>query len=127
MDARVQDFLGSVVRSIVGLEVVLFFQANPETFDTASGLALRIQRKAGEIEPVLERLTDAGVLEAFARDGDRYRCYALATPCASWDLLCRLSESYIDRPDSRKEIVRLLMDIRVLERAAAKANGDAER
>ena len=124
MDARVRHFLENTVRSIVALDATLFFQSNPETFDTVHGLAMRIHYKASELEPALERLAARGILDSFPRGDDRYRCYALSTRPEVWDLLCRLSEAYIDDPETRQEIVRLLILIHAQEKAVSKRGED---
>jgi hypothetical protein len=109
MDARVRKFVAETARNVVGLDVALFFQANPSTFDTAAGLALRLHRSLEEIQPALERLAAAGLLEVVTRGDGRYRCYSLARDPETWHLLCLLSEAYLDHPETRKEIVRMLV------------------
>jgi hypothetical protein len=109
MDARVRDFVAKVARDVVGLDVALFFQANPATFDTSAGLALRLHRNLDEVQPALERLAEAGVLDIFTRGDGRYRCYSLSREPQVWHLLCLISEAYLDYPEVRKEIVRMLV------------------
>ncbi|MCE5240996.1 hypothetical protein LLH23_21245 [bacterium] len=109
MDSRLIDFVEDVAQTIVGLDVALFFQANPRTFDTAAGLALRTHRDVGEVTEVLERMARHGILEAFSRGDGRYTCYALPKDVKVWNLLCLLSEAYLDHSESRKEIVRILI------------------
>lgn len=109
MDQRLIDFVENVAQSIVGLDVALFFQANPRTFDTPAGLALRTHRDVEDITVVLERMARAGFLEAFSRGEGRYTCYALPKDVKVWNLLCLLSEAYLDRSEERKEIVRILI------------------
>lgn len=109
MDPRVVDFVENTAQTIVGLDVALFFQANPRTFDTAAGLALRTHRSIEEVSTVLERLAAAGTLERFQRGEGRYTCYALPKDPRVWNLLCLLSEAYLDHLDDRKEIVRILI------------------
>lgn len=117
MDPKLVTFIEDVVQTVVGLDVVLFYQANPRTFDTARGVALRTHRSIEEVEEVLERLAAAGVLEAFSRGEGRYTCYALPKDPAAWNLLCRLSEAFLDRSDSRKEIIKI-----IVKRQAARRN-----
>lgn len=117
MDPKLVTFIEDVVQTVVGLDVVLFYQANPRTFDTACGVALRTHRSIEEVEEVLERLAAAGVLEAFSRGEGRYTCYALPKDPAAWNLLCRLSEAFLDRSDSRKEIIKI-----IVKRQAARRN-----
>lgn len=109
MDARVAEFITKHAQNLIGLDVALFFQANPQTFDTAEGLARRTHRDVDQVRLALERLAEGGVLDVFSRSEGRYQCYALARDPAAWDLLCSLSEAYVDDLDSRKQIVRLLM------------------
>lgn len=109
MDQRLVEFIEQVAQTIVGLDVALFFQSNPRTFDTAAGIALRTHRDAGEVAQVLERLALHGYLAEFQRGDGRYHCYALPKDAKVWNLLCRLSEAYMDDADTRKEIVRLIV------------------
>ncbi|NPV49188.1 MAG: hypothetical protein HPY69_19765 [Armatimonadetes bacterium] len=122
MDPKLVTFIEDVVQNVVGLDVALFYQANPRTFDTAGGVALRTHRSIEEVEKVLERLAAAGVLEAFSRGEGRYTCYALPKDPAAWNLLCRLSEAFLDRSDSRKEIIRLIVKRQAAGRAAPEAS-----
>ncbi|HEY3396730.1 MAG TPA: hypothetical protein VGM19_03630 [Armatimonadota bacterium] len=119
MDHRVQEFVADTVRNVVGLDVALFFQANPAAFDTPAGLALRLHRRVEEIQPALDRLTASQVLEVFSRGDGRYHCYCLRRDREAWNLLCLVSHEYLDVPDSRKEIVRML----VRQQAADRSGG----
>ncbi len=129
MDARLKDFICNHARNLIGLDVALFFQANPQTFDTAEGLALRTHRNVNEVREALDRLAACGVLEVHSRSGGRYKCYTLARKPAAWRLLCMLSEAYMDDLEARKEIVRLLIRARAAERKtqATSDNNDTER
>jgi hypothetical protein len=109
MDPKLTEFIEQAVQTVVGLDVALFYQANPRTFDTAAGIALRTHRNVEEVAEVLERLARHGCLEAFARGEGRYTCYALPKDPHVWTLLCRLSEAFLDRAESRKEIIRLII------------------
>lgn len=109
LDPRVVEFVENVAQTIVGLDVALFFQNNPRTFDTAAGLALRTHRGVKEVAEVLERMASHGVLEAFTRADGRYTCYALPKDPKVWNLLCLLSEAYLDDLSSRKEIIRIII------------------
>ena len=116
MDDRIRDFIATSARTIVGLDVVLFFQANPSAFDTPRGIALRTHRAVDEVGPALERLAKRGIVERHTRGEGRYTCYALAKDPDIWDLLCMVGEAYLDDPTSRKEIIRLLISIQHEER-----------
>ncbi|KKM10705.1 hypothetical protein SY88_13530 [Clostridiales bacterium PH28_bin88] len=47
----------------IKMEIALFFQANPGTWETARGIALRLGRQAEPIGEELERLVELGLLE----------------------------------------------------------------
>jgi hypothetical protein len=119
MDDRVRQLIEGNVHTIVGLDVALLYQQNPNTFDTAEGVALRTHRRIDEVRPAIEQLADAGLLERYQRGDGRYTCYGLAPGRDVWHLLCLLSEAYIDDPESRKEIVRMLI------RKQKESRGDA--
>ena len=65
MDQRVTTFVQDIAQTLVGLDVALFYQANPRTFDTAAGIALRTHRSVEMVEPALERLAECEILETF--------------------------------------------------------------
>ncbi len=109
MDARTRKFIQEAVQTVAGLDVVLYLQDNPDTFDTAAGLALRLRREVEQVQPALVRLADNGILDVHIRGDGQYRCYSLVRTRAVWDLLCRVSEAYMDDPETQKEIVRLLI------------------
>lgn len=111
MDDRVRHFVQEAARTVVGLDVALFYQGNPSTFDTPAGIALRTHRSVDEVQPALEQLATNGVLETHVRGDGRYVCYALPKDTVIWNLLCLVSEAYLDDPKSRKEIVRMLIKL----------------
>ena len=127
MDERVTDFVEHAAQTLVGLDVALFYQANPRTFDTAAGVALRTHRSVEAVEPALQRLAECGILEVFSRGDGRFRCYALRTASEVWNVLCLVSEAYHDDPQSRKEIVRLLVARRLRDREALAESPEPEQ
>ncbi len=126
MDQRVTTFVQDIAQTLVGLDVALFYQANPRTFDTAAGIALRTHRSVEMVEPALERLAECEILETFTRGDGRYQCYALSTDLEVWRLLCLVSEAYHDDPQSRKQIVRLLIERRLQERGNGATESEEE-
>ena len=109
MGTRTREFIQKAVQTVVGLDVVLYFQDHPDTFDTAAGLALRLRREVEQVRPALVRLADNGILDIHIRADGRYRCYSLVRDRAVWDLLCRVAEAYMDDPETQKEIIHLLI------------------
>ncbi|NLO73244.1 MAG: hypothetical protein GX100_03895 [candidate division WS1 bacterium] len=109
MDSRVEEFVRDVAHNVVGLDVALFFQANPGIFDTAAGLALRLHHKADDIQRALDRLAEHGLVEIAQRGEGQYLVYSLCHNAEVWRLLCLLSEAYLDNAETRKEIVRMLV------------------
>ena len=125
MDDRVRKFIREVARTMVGLDVALFYQANPSTFDTCSGIALRTHRVMDEIRPALERLAEHRLLEVHVRADGKYTCYALAREPWVWNLLCLVSDAYHDDPEARKEILMMLVRQQQEDRQRGKPDGGA--
>lgn len=122
MKQDLRTVIDEVIQDIVGLDVALFFQAHPNVFDTATGIAMRMGRTTEEVEEPLERLAEAGILETYDLGAGRYRCYTLRRTDEVWAMLCRLSELYLDNPAARREIIRMLIDRR---RRAREQQADA--
>lgn len=55
--------LDSILQSVIRIELLTFFQANPHTRDTADGLALRLHRPRCQVEEALRTLSALGILE----------------------------------------------------------------
>lgn len=58
-----QQQTNQVQESIVRIDLLTFFQANPHTVDTVEGLARRLHRLPAEIRPALDFLSRIGVLQ----------------------------------------------------------------
>lgn len=52
-----------ILQSVIRIELLAFFQANPHTRDTVDGLALRLHRPRHQVESALNSLTAIGILE----------------------------------------------------------------
>lgn len=53
----------AVQESVVRINILSFFQANPHTIDTAAGLARRLHRSPEEIELALDTLVRIGIIQ----------------------------------------------------------------
>jgi hypothetical protein len=51
------------VSDLFGVDVVTFFVQNPYVCDSAASIAMRVGRQVAQVEPVLESLAGAGLLE----------------------------------------------------------------
>jgi len=109
VDKRVAEFVRDVAQSIVGLAVALYLQDHPKTFDTAAGIALRLRHPVEAVEPIMERFADYGLIRKVSSQDGSYTCYSLNRTPAMWNLLCLISEAFIDNPETRKEIVRMIV------------------
>ncbi|MDD4238099.1 MAG: hypothetical protein PHT62_06040 [Desulfotomaculaceae bacterium] len=63
MTGGLTDEFDQVLQSIIGIELLTFFQANPHTRDTVDGLALRLHRPQHQVEMALNTLCAIGILE----------------------------------------------------------------
>lgn len=63
MTVGLNDEFDQVLQSIIGIELLTFFQANPHTQDTVDGLALRLHRSQNQVELALNTLCAVGILE----------------------------------------------------------------
>lgn len=55
--------LDPILQSVLRIELLAFFQANPHTRDTVEGLALRLNRSPHQVEMALNALSALGILE----------------------------------------------------------------
>lgn len=65
------DVQGSIVR----IDLLTFFQANPHTRDTITGLAKRLHRSLQEVASATDALFRIGILEK--KEGGSYTVYRL--------------------------------------------------
>lgn len=63
MTGGLTEELDQVLQSIIRIELLTFFQANPHTRDTVEGLALRLHRAQYQVEMALNTLCAIGLLE----------------------------------------------------------------
>ncbi len=126
MEQAVIDFVQNTAHDLTGLEVALFYQANPRAFDTAAGIALRTHRSVSEVEPALERLGANGILDVFDRGDGRYHCFALSPTRETWNLLCMVSEAYHDDEQARGVIIKMLVKQLILKRTGQDFAGASE-
>jgi hypothetical protein len=69
MDPKLLEFLKTKVNSFIKWDLVKFFHDNPNTADTAEGIARYIGRKTEAVKPELEELVVDGVMEASIING----------------------------------------------------------
>jgi hypothetical protein len=63
MDPRLLEFIRTKVNSFIKWDLVRFFHDNPHTTDTADGIARYTGRDVRTIEPELQQLVSAGILQ----------------------------------------------------------------
>jgi hypothetical protein len=71
MDPKLLEFLKTKVNSFIKWDLVKFFHDNPNTADTAEGIARYIGRRAESVKPELEKLVVDGVMEEKIINGIR--------------------------------------------------------
>ncbi|MDD4168890.1 MAG: hypothetical protein PHD36_01280, partial [Desulfotomaculaceae bacterium] len=60
---NIHEELDPILQSVIRIELLAFFQANPHTRDTVEGLALRLNRSRRQVEMALHALGALGILE----------------------------------------------------------------
>lgn len=63
MVKKINEDLDPILQSVIRIELLTFFQANPHTRDTADGLALRLHRPRSQVEKALHALSALAILE----------------------------------------------------------------
>ncbi|MCL6558768.1 MAG: hypothetical protein K6U74_08170 [Firmicutes bacterium] len=63
MTERMNEDLDPIIQSVIRIELLAFFQANPHTRDTLDGLALRLHRPRRQVEMALHALGALGIVE----------------------------------------------------------------
>jgi|GEM_PF-1058270 len=57
------------------IECTLFFQENPYTYENIDGLMLRLGREKADLEPVLNNLVKAKILNVIGEGNGAIYCY----------------------------------------------------
>ncbi|OPX87144.1 MAG: hypothetical protein A4E53_02604 [Pelotomaculum sp. PtaB.Bin104] len=73
MSENIHEELDPILQSIIRIEMLAFFQANPHTRDTVEGLALRLNRSRYQVKMALHALSALGILEMGAKKLTIYR------------------------------------------------------
>lgn len=70
---RINEELDPILQSVLRIELLAFFQANPHTRDTVDGLALRLHRPRHQVEMALHDLGALGIIEIGTKKTTIYR------------------------------------------------------
>lgn len=102
LDPELIRFFTTYVESFITWELLLFFQHNPHTFDTAEGIARYIGRTQQDVERALRNLAQRGVLRQDAlRD---LQVYALDPKPEIRPLLAKFMEA-TQSPEFRRRAI----------------------
>ena len=115
MDEEVVSLLDRGIDSLVKLDLVLLFDANPDFVDSARAVASRLARDAREVEEALIALAGRGLVERFQLGSGRYVLFARPNSDRMRASIRRLSQIYHTDEQGRIGIIKKLM--RVPERA----------
>ena len=105
IDPRLLEFIRTKVNSFIKWDLVRFFHDNPHTTDTAEGIARYTGRDVRTVEPELQQLVQAEVLDATALND--LTVYTLAT---SADLR-RLIDKFVLACDDRQFRVKAIYHV----------------
>ncbi|MFQ6099559.1 MAG: hypothetical protein ACE5O2_17635 [Armatimonadota bacterium] len=107
MERSLADFVAHFLDSPAKLDIALFYEANPSTMDTPTGIAFRISRPIGESAKALGELARRGLLRERDLRGGKYVIYSLSENEAVRKTLRELREAYLASEQERAEIHKL--------------------
>ena len=110
MDPRLLEFIQKKVNSFIKWDLVRFFHDNPHTTDTADSIARYTGRDTRTIEPELQQLVRAGVLQASALN--ELTVYTLATDAETSKLIDIFILACDDRQFRVKAIYHVIRGMR---------------
>ena len=67
----VWNAISGLVSDLTAVDLVTFFVQNPFFCDTADGLAVRVGRRAGDIQAILDDLAETGFVRVTILDSER--------------------------------------------------------
>jgi hypothetical protein len=110
MDPRLLDFIQTKVNSFIKWDLVRFFHDNPHTTDTAESIARYTGRDVRAVEPELQQLVRAGILQI--TDLDDLAVYTLATDAEMRKLINTFILACDDRQFRVKAIYHVIRGMR---------------
>ncbi len=110
MDPRLLEFIRTKVNSFIKWDLVRFFHDNPHTTDTADGIARYTGRDVRTIEPELQQLVNAGILQTSPLND--LTVYTLATDTDTRKLINTFILACDDRQFRVKAIYHVIRGMR---------------
>jgi hypothetical protein len=110
MDPRLLEFIRTKVNSFIKWDLVRFFHDNPHTTDTAEGIARYTGRDVRTIEPELQQLVNAGILQTSPLND--LTVYTLATDTDTRKLINTFILACDDRQFRVKAIYHVIRGMR---------------
>ena len=110
MDPGLLEFIRTKVNSFIKWDLVRFFHDNPHTTDTAEGIARYTGRDVRTIEPELQQLVSAGILQTSPLND--LTVYTLATDTDTRKLINTFILACDDRQFRVKAIYHVIRGMR---------------
>jgi len=111
MDEDLITIFDRGIDSLVKLDLLMLFDANPDLVDTSRAIAGRLARDLREVEPALQALAGSGLVERFELGSGRYVLYAHAKSQHTRATIRKLSYTYHRDEKGRIQIIKKLMGV----------------
>jgi len=111
MDEDLMAILNLGIDSLVKLDLLMLFDANPGFVESAQAIAARLVRDLREVEYALQALAGNGLVERFELGSGRYVLYAHARSQHTRTTIRKLSETYHRDEKGRIQIIKKLMGV----------------
>jgi hypothetical protein len=111
MDEDLAAIMQRGIDSLVKLELLLFFDSNPDLVDTAQAIAARLARDMRDVKFALRALAASDLVNRFELGAGRYVLYSRVESHHTRASIRRLSEVYHGDEQGRIEIIKKLMGL----------------
>jgi len=106
MESELDLLLGTAIDSLMKLEILLYFQAQPGVVKRPQEISSELRRSVSEVQGGLDELAQAGLIDRFSIGTGRHVMYGPAEDEHVHRLIDILYERYSRDAASRSQLVR---------------------
>lgn len=109
MKSELDLLVGTVIDSLVKLDLLLLLHARAGGVQTADEISAQLSRPPHQVTPALDQLAESGLVERFPLGTGRHVLYGPPEDQHMRDLLAQLHDRYRRDPAARSDLVRQVM------------------